>query len=335
MNLKQLRKEILTSLRGSFSQSYLNRRLGYTYNVVSKWESGHKRLLWLDFVQICEVLNIPLPNLLKRYFCYAGKPNSSADLIKHLLGDQHDLKDLALKLDRSEVVIKRWLNHLAQPYLEDVLALIDLKGELPHFSKNLVGGSQLPSLDHLYTKYANGRELFYNHPKTPALLAYLELAEYKKLKEHKKGALSEKLDISAREEEQILNSLTELGLIRFHQGKYIIINKNINTGSVTREDFFKSRDIKKHWIHESLKMIKKETPESKKMACGYQVFACSKQTRDQIRKELKDCYYRIVDLISHDPAEEKETINVFNFQLLDYYLQESEKVFAEPTNKGV
>lgn len=55
----QLSREIIIHLRGGRTQTELSSLLGYSFNQVSKWESGATLFLWQNFIDLNEALQLP------------------------------------------------------------------------------------------------------------------------------------------------------------------------------------------------------------------------------------------------------------------------------------
>ena len=59
-DLEKMQAELLRAIRGKLSTSALSAKLGYKFNQVARWEKGERRLLWTDFVALCEARRLPL-----------------------------------------------------------------------------------------------------------------------------------------------------------------------------------------------------------------------------------------------------------------------------------
>ena len=182
-NLRKTQTEILQAIRGKLSSSALSGKLGYRFNQVARWEKGERRLLWTDFVALCQARHLPLAEQLRHYLGYEGDPCASGPLTKTLLGGKSiDETAKATKLNRSKIT--RWLNGKASPTFLEIYLLLRLAIDPFGFLERLVDLSQVPSLAKDYRLFQKQRELAYTLPYLDAIMEALLLRSYQEAGKH-------------------------------------------------------------------------------------------------------------------------------------------------------
>src|SRR5210317_1938034 len=88
MEFKLIASEIIRSLRGDLSQEQLNRKLGFKTNQVYRWEKGHAKVDWEDFILLSQKLKLDLDLLLRSYFRFNGSARDIKVLFEHLFAGQ-------------------------------------------------------------------------------------------------------------------------------------------------------------------------------------------------------------------------------------------------------
>ena len=79
-------KSFIRALRAKRSQNDINRKLGFSQNIVSKWELGTRRVAFDEFLLLCKVLNIPVSKKVKHIFNFRLISGKEAELISFLVG---------------------------------------------------------------------------------------------------------------------------------------------------------------------------------------------------------------------------------------------------------
>jgi hypothetical protein len=117
---------LVREVRGARSQGYVNRRLGFRFNQVTKWERGTKRVLWRDFVALCTVCQTDLAGALASAVAFTGPSHDAPALVRHLLAGQG--RQFARRTF-SRSTIGRWLQGALSPSLSQVLQLMEASPE--------------------------------------------------------------------------------------------------------------------------------------------------------------------------------------------------------------
>jgi transcriptional regulator with XRE-family HTH domain len=119
--MEKVSKEILQSLRGRQSARAFSQKLGYASNQFSRWESGHSRFSWLDFVDLCQRLKAPLTEVwLDQDYGY--KPENISHLLK-FIAPKRSANDIAKICRVSPLTVKRWNKEDAIPSADMIFQL--------------------------------------------------------------------------------------------------------------------------------------------------------------------------------------------------------------------
>ncbi len=215
---------LLLALRGDRSTIELSKAMGYSYNQVKRWESGEKQLRWNEFIPYCEILNIPILEILRDLFQY--KNADPQEFLNFLYGSKfrfYQTKVLAKKLNRHVSALRRYLRGDVSPDLEFVLAFMDLEpGVLPKFLSVLVPGFMMDgfqSVDQNFDKIA---------PLSAAVHAWLRSDSYQSLSTHQSEFLAQRVGCTVKDVEMLLSHMVKNRSVELTEdGKYVPIGKAI------------------------------------------------------------------------------------------------------------
>lgn len=312
MNYSLLRRELLQIMRGHRSQNFINRKLGFRFNQVYRWESGYTAISWTDFVRFASACRIDVGQALQKTFMFNGKSERYELLVKHLIGDA-SVTDMSSLLGKSRFTLSRWVNAKSEPTLEDIFALIHLQALLlGEFIEAMVPLDRFRNLDPVLKSRFLLKQLLYSDPRVGAVLRCFELKDYLQLTRHQEGFIAKKLGISIDHEQMLLQKMKNAGVIKRVNGKYEIQLRRFDTSG----DFISNTKLKKYWTQVALNYLQRlERPPADSLF-GYHVFSVSPKASKEIHKATGEFYARIKSLIGTD-AEPAEEILVLNFQIFN------------------
>lgn len=216
-NYEKLAISLLKSIRGQRSQRRASDLAGYSYSQFSKWESGVKKIKWLEFTKICARLKNPLENTLLNTFGFRGDPSDlKAFFHWSVLGKSNS--QVAKILNRPESLVRRLNRGEQEMTLADFLEIIDkihgsLTALIAFFPK-----TTLPTDFKYLLRDLEEIEFTYAHPESSAILYCLKLDTYKK---HVPGFIAKMTGITLESEQQYLKNFERLGLIKFDGKRYV------------------------------------------------------------------------------------------------------------------
>jgi transcriptional regulator with XRE-family HTH domain len=267
-NSSQLSGEVLRAIRGNLTSSALSRKLGYKFDQVSRWERGERRLLWSDFVALCQARRLPLREQLTAHLGNGEDLLDTPKLIKALLsGKSIDLAAKASKFSRSK--LSRWLGGKATPTFLDVYALLGLSLNTLSFLEPLVDQSKIPSLALDYAEFRRQRELAYSLPHLDALMEALVVRHYLEMKAHSPSVLGKIAGLPVEEVNASLTALEAAGMVKKVGGKFKAVELNIDYTADRRR---MTKNIL-HWLSEISRTI--ERTEGQPLDGSLVALACS------------------------------------------------------------
>lgn len=312
MTHPQLQAEILRAIRGRLTASALSLKLGYGFNQVSRWEKGERRLLWTDFVAVCEARRLPLRGQLALYLGYEGDLRDTGAITKTLLGGKSiDEISKATGLNRSK--ISRWLRAKASPTFLDVYILLGLTVNTLSFLEPLVSLPEVPQLARHYSVFRQQRELAYTMPYLDALMEALLVRRYEELNQHDAGLLGAVAGLPVAVVERAISDLAAVGMVKKRAGKY----KAIELGIDYRFDRRRMIKIASHWLSETKRAVDRlgEKPLDGSLI-GFSVFSLSKEGHEKALALFRE-FNRAMHALGTEEQGAKEKVFVLTNALMD------------------
>jgi hypothetical protein len=219
--------ELFRALRGKRSQRLLSRRLGYTSNVLYRWETGRALPPASAFFSCAHKLGHSPAQCLRAFFMGADWLDDDllctdagvADLVQRLCGTTA-VGVLAERLACSRFVVSRWLSGKTVIRLPSLLALVDASSRrCLDFVAAFADPATLPSVARAWRELEDNRSAAYEHPWTQAVLRALELEDYRRLPRHEQGWVARRIGITLGEEERCLEILLRAGQVHRSRGR--------------------------------------------------------------------------------------------------------------------
>lgn len=117
--------EILKAVRGEQSALSLSKELGFDTNKVYRWESGHARLTWKDFITLVKIKKTFDQRRFYDLTLFVGNIESFDDITNYFL-NEGSLEKLKGKMDISSSQIKKWCKEDASPDADVVFAIFEV-----------------------------------------------------------------------------------------------------------------------------------------------------------------------------------------------------------------
>lgn len=305
-----VRKELLVAIRGSRSQNQLNRRLGYSFNQLSRWENGHTRLPWSDFARLCALCGRSLSASLKEVFGHAGDPSDPVPLLAKILGTAR-LASIAERTGYSRFALSRWKKGTLEPSFDNVLDLMRIT-QASHLDwlQQLVGANKLPCVAKEVKLLREQREIHFKYPYIAALIRCLELVEYNELPRHRPGFIARKIGVTLAQERVAIRALVRTGGLRWDGKHYRNVVKHLST----RTSFAEGKDIRLYWARRGTSHLAKLPALPENELFGYLVFSSNDTTVRRIRERYFE-FFQDVSAIIRDGGAGSTSVQVLNLQL--------------------
>jgi DNA-binding transcriptional regulator YiaG/DNA-binding transcriptional ArsR family regulator len=219
---EKISSEIIKAIRGDSTVSQFSKHLGFEFNQVAKWESGEKRILWTDLVNIAKICKLPLRESLQNAsFSGADLPEVNAGILLHELKGEISTPEFARRLGYSRLKLHRWLSGEIAIPLADFLRILNLvRGNALFFIEGLVGANRVPTALEDFSSQRAYNQLLREKPWTAFMLRLLK---------HKDcpgpqgivSFLAAKLGVTEETVESTLKLLLDIGMVsRNKEGRY-------------------------------------------------------------------------------------------------------------------
>ncbi|EQC52198.1 DUF4423 domain-containing protein [Bacteriovorax sp. DB6_IX] len=308
MDYKKIASEIIRAMRAELSQEQLNRKLNSSSNQVHRWEKGHTRVEWNDFLNISKALKLDINKLFYSYYRYENVTNSIHNFLNYLFAGQSIAK-VSKKVNISESKLRRIMNSETSPTLDSILQILFSFDQMEAFAliHELTDGKPIPSLAEEKERSDLIVKSYHENPALGLILICLELPEYKSLSGHRDSWLSEITGIPIKEVNELLKLSEEVGLLikdngKYHAGKFKLSD---------RGDAQAMRRVRHYWTALALK---KQERKSAHDAFGSIVFTTSKEAKEKIIARYLSFFDDFKQIVEEDQSP-PELPFVMNFQL--------------------
>jgi DNA-binding XRE family transcriptional regulator len=304
--------ELLKALRGKYSQAMLAKKIDVDTKVISKLETGQKRIYWSDFISISIALKIPLAKALKQLLSLEKddicKPT---EISKVLIGDIAYDK-VSQELDVSTSKVRRWRNGEVEIQLVDVIKLLNLRGALFNFIGRITKVECIPTLYKQYTFHKDALSIFAAYPEASPIMLCLSLEKYKN-SPHREGFIADFLRISIEQERSIIERLHKAKLIEFVDSRYQEKENYIGLNWSNPEQQKLSHQVKLNWLKKSLESFEGDIREENS-SLAFQVYAVDKKMAQDIQQEIRKFNLSIHRILEQENTEPIEDIYLFTHQ---------------------
>jgi len=245
--LKDVIREFLKAIRGKHSQETLNKKFGFSFNQIYKWEKGATKISWPELVILCQFCHIPLTAKMETLFIGLIDMKSdkkedsieSRNLIKFLMGNM-TIDKFSKKYGLPRNSVSKWLSGQAHPTLEQMLFLFHYHaGQLIKFLDSTVGAKNIPSLKDIITKLQIRESITYKYPEVSLILNTMHTKAFKAKKEVSEGYFAKKFGLTIPEVNEIFNALLESDTIQaynasYRMNKYDVFKINANVEQMSK-----------------------------------------------------------------------------------------------------
>lgn len=279
MDFHEKIQQLVRLLRGSETQKSLSAQLGYSYNIVGRWESGTNKVLWDDFLALATELEIPIEKILFDLCGLNFQDYKDSGLLVQFFRRGKMTDDRLEKYFSSQKILRlsRGDTRLS---LEDFLILVELSwGRSQRFFDLLKPYTNSKSLvSHELGEYNN---FVGNNPRSAIIRMALDLKGYKDLNQHSHKYLADICGLTDSQVKESLNAMLAIDAIRW-EGKHFVSNLHCVDSAVGNSQEV-SRKILTYWRNEISRHVASTNPgKSKQLKSAYLIY----KTNEKLEKEL-------------------------------------------------
>lgn len=308
-------QKLVNLLREPKSQQWMNNRLGYDYNKYSDWERGRTKVLWNDFLDICEVLKIPVKEYIYECYGFDFDPRDISAYFYYFLGTK-SADQIAKMLNLSVRQVRNLLSGNKQLDLSVVLDILNSGFyDLDIFLNKLI--PELAEIDREKRPLdKKSLERISQYPWIEIIPRVIEMLKESSSIEKVAYILKAFNDLEISEIMEILESLVRSGFISMDsQGKLVRNTRFLHTLPVTQDPL----KVRLYWHDILIDYIQKRKKKSDSLFWGYKLFTCTDEQYAEIEKAYMTFYHKIDEIIdSHESGPKRaEKMCMVNIQLLD------------------
>lgn len=305
-----LAQQLIRSIRSDKSQEWVNQRLGSTSNIVHRWEKGHAKASWEDFLKFCDVFRIDMKFIFVSYLRFQGEVHEVKELLSFLFSNK-SLNDVSKSCGLATSKLRRLKNGETNLSLNNFLQIIFGFDDMESMALvyDLAANNSIPLLDESNNKRIEITKHYFSNPNIGLVLICLDLNAYKKLSFHQDSFISKASGIPLKEVNEILSLCEANDLIEMKNGLY-------QSGSIRVSDRG-SRDqmlnTRKFWLEKAISNMSDKTELD---AYGSMVFTASQSAR----KDIFGLYLRFFEdfkkIVMEDKDEDLIPL-ILNFNLIN------------------
>jgi hypothetical protein len=286
MDWSLLAAQWLRALRGRRSQRAASKRLGYSSNILYRWEAGYCAPLASTAFSAAARFSV---NVDDAVLGFLGVPAHDRDgapafttregiryLLERVRGEASFI-DLAKRTSFNRFALSRWYRGAAEPKLPELLQLIEATTHrVLDFIAAFCDPAHVPCVAEKWRAHRALRDAAFDAPWSHAVLRVLELGEYHTLRKHEAGWIAARLGISVSEEERCIRLLEQSQQIQKRSGRWVVTKQGtIDTG----QDPARARELRRFWLEEALRRFN----HGARGAFGYNLFTISDKDYESLR----------------------------------------------------
>ncbi len=304
----QLARDLVVYLRGGFSQREYSDVLGYSFNQVGKWESGHTQVKWNDFCHMLELKGINVEQIVSEYDQLNNGKLHYQDQILQIISQTLYLDEIR-DYDVSAKIQRYQKSRVKKFDLSIILELIDFRQHmLTYWLSAFIDCTKIELLKDSWFHYVSRLDAIGDNPMIPCVRAALELDSYQKLPEHSDEFVSIQSGATLEEVKKCLEVMFDHSEIIKENGLFKIIGPGYS--------FSHSANPRLRNFHKRvLELASSKYPVNRvdwdfsflKNATHGSTLVCpaSEKASQEITKLLTEYHGKIVEILRKDHVEDK------------------------------
>ena len=309
IDYEELARDIFVFLRQDKSQRDLSRALGYSFNQVGKWESGHTRIKWSNFCDLLEYLDVEVEKHITKITNYYSLELDYREEIHKILIKGYALLEISEE-DIHKKIKKLYTSNNKNIDLSIVLELLDYNQHILIYQlSEFFDCSKVSLLKEKAIQYYDRLDAIAENPLIPAVRAALETDAYQQLDKHCDKFVSihsgAGLDVVRRCIAEMRNHFE----IKLVSKKYKITGPGYSFSHSHNERlrFFNQSLFK--MVADKYPVIKSEwdTSYSENLSMGSVIVSpVSKEVSKELAKLLSETHSKVIAILSKDYKEYKD-----------------------------
>lgn len=294
----KISKQVLISLRGRQSARVVSQKLGYNSNQFSRWESGHSRFSWNDFLDVCARHKLPLQAALLDME-FHGKADDVKALFQYLLPSRTPA-DIAKLCGVSKLTVQRWISNKISPAADVIFDLFTISGTplYPLMHKILQTKKASAQLARILKNEEDRLSAMIETPWTIAVACVCLQEQFRGLSFRRTiKQLAKQIQLDELQVLDIVSRLIRIRLIGFNSEKNHFFVHAGPSHFNFRDSFVSFMNGAKFWSQFATNMIgAKKSEEAGENHITYLVFNCRSQEVKRVHEKIIALYKELADL---------------------------------------
>ncbi|MFG1492497.1 hypothetical protein [Halobacteriovorax sp. ZH4_bin.1] len=312
INYDELSQQLIRSIRDDKSQEWVNQKIGASSNIVHRWEKGHSKASWEDFLLFCSIFNIDIEAILMSYLRFNDEAIKTDKLLEHLFSNK-SLGDISNSCQISTSKLRRLKSGETGLCLNDFLQIIFGLDEMESMALvfELTSNRSIEILDQYNQMRLAITKHYFENPNIGHVLVCLDLPGYKKLSFHQDSFIAKASGLSIKEVNEIIDICEKNNLIEKVNGIY-------QAGTIKLSDRGSAKqmtDVRRFWLNKAISNLENKSGLD---AYGSMVFNTSQSARQEIIALYLRFFEDFKKIVSEDKDKEEDAVTlVLNFNLFN------------------
>ncbi|MEN0059367.1 MAG: hypothetical protein AAGB31_11080 [Bdellovibrio sp.] len=294
----KISKQMLISLRGRHSARAFSQKLNYNSNQISRWESGHSRMSWSDFLDLCDRLKLPL-NAAFAEMEFHQSPTDIKALFQYLLPGRKS-EELAKVCGVSKLTVQRWFNKRLSPPVDLIFNIFGTSGTpLGPFLQPLLSSKKTsPALTKFLAAEQDRLSTMIETPWTIAIACLCLLDQFKGLNlDRITSQISKQTGISNLQVKDLVHRLIRTRLLSFDIEKNQFSVSQGPTHFEFRDSFQSFMNGVQFWAQFSRTLIDQKTEKDRgENHISYLIFNCQSREVQKIHEKIINLYKELTEI---------------------------------------
>jgi len=321
-NYKDFCAHFIKVLRGKETQSSFSEKMGYKFNVVSRWENNKKKVLWGDVLKLNQIFGWNVSKVLESvtHSEYSKNPNTQ-ELLRGILKNDRSLK--AVEKEFSKQKIFRLRAGSVRLQFNDFLKILNcVYGRDERFLNLLLGEETVKNIYKSLGECVDGRdvyrELVVEDPLYSLILNCIQIGAYQKLGEHSDEFVAKKIGLSEDQVSFRIEHLLRSGVLQKREGLYHKVNAERHHDLGARSDKSASKAVSRLLRAKSLEESDNQNKEESNLKHAFLIYPSNVKLNKEVFELTKNFYKDVQNLVNEVDASTTENLSYISLDIFEF-----------------
>lgn len=320
-NYKNFSLVFIRLLRGKETQISFSEKMGYGFNISSRWENGKKRILWEDILKLSQYFNWDISSVLESvtHSTYSKNPDA-IEVTNNIFKNDMAFKQVEKKFTTQKIHRLR-AGSIRLQFIDFLIILNCVYGREERFLNLLLGSDKVKEIyegvgEH-YEERSSYRDLVAKDPIYSVIVNCLKLGSYKRLEKHSDIFLADKIGIPEEEISFRVKYLLNVGIIEKNNEifKQVFDDQHNDLGAHNKES---SKSVSDYWrARASKSSANQNTPEAP-LKHAFLIYQSNESLNEKVFEMTKNFYRDIQNLVNdEDLSSTTDSLSYIAIDLLN------------------